>query len=78
MSLISKISYAVHKPYICRKHHEDLISSTAPCVPTILSSRIRSYLENSTRQLTSAASTPSSRNGNDRNSVKYCGWSGGP
>ena len=64
--------------YYLQYDQNDLMRLIAPSVPTIRSSFMRSYFENSTRQVTSAASTPSSRNGNDRNSVKYWGWSGGP
>ena len=46
---------------------------TASLVPTILSILKKSYLEYRTWQVTSEASTPSSRKGNERNSEKNWG-----
>lgn len=44
--------------------------ATASFVPTTLSILKKSYFEYNTRHVTSEASTPSSRKGKERNSVK--------
>lgn len=49
--------------------YDSLTSSETPSLPAILSSLMKSYREYNTRHVTSLASTPSSRNGYDKNSV---------